>query len=85
MGMIQKYIFLLILEHQIIGFESLEPLMKEVKILENKIPINTANGNILFATKKEKLMLYYQNKKINMEVLLVPNLNHNLLSSKQIN
>lgn len=60
--------------------EKYEKYMIDVKPLKKKIQINTANGDILWATKKGTLECKYRNENITVETLIVPGISQNLLS-----
>lgn len=61
-----------------------ENKMKEVKILQKPVKIKIANGEILTAYKSGLLNVYYKNKPLTIEGLIVSGLQHNLLSVNRL-
>lgn len=64
--------------------QELEPHMTNIKLLSHNINIHVANGQVMTTNKVGTLNVFCQNRKVTIEALIVPNLNHNLLAISKL-
>ncbi|KAG5894849.1 hypothetical protein JTB14_023698 [Gonioctena quinquepunctata] len=64
--------------------EDVEEHMTEIKYLPQYVTIQIANGENLKTNKQGTLKFECQGQKVSVEALLVPNMQHNLLSASKM-